>query len=107
MRAKLKGKKKMQIMRIKNKNKYVKIVDPPPWREPPRPNFIYVCTVTLWPTSIFGQIETCGWIESDKLEALPTKQHKKIERQYQALLDRQNERSEAWHNIYKSTKGEK
>ncbi len=43
---------------------------------PPAENMMYVCTRSLYGNSLWGQIESCGWIESSKLEPLNPKRKK-------------------------------
>jgi len=51
---------------------YVEACDPQ-GSEKPDCDCVYVCTRTPWRTSVFGQVESCGWIERSKLEPLNLK----------------------------------
>ena len=95
----------MKIHRVRKENGgeyYVEECDPQ-GSEKPDCDCVYVCTRTPWRTSVFGQVESCGWIERSKLEPLNLK--RKAERQIleniKSARDHGKELSKLWYDMQK------
>lgn len=95
----------MEICRVEKENGgeyYVEACDPQ-GAEKPEGDFAYVCTRTPWRTSMYGQVESCGWIEGSKLEPLNLKRKadREIVEHIQEARDHGNELSKMWFDMQK------
>ena len=84
---------------------FVEIIEPVEGDKKPFPDAIYVQTRTPWPTSIFAQVESAGWIEPSKLIALSHKKDKKMLERIKEVDKRQRQISQGWFEVYKGCKG--
>jgi len=94
------------LRKVKHKNGtyvYIEIIDPAPYSNENeiKAGRIYASTRTPYPTSLYGQIETAGWIEEDRLEPLTKKEIKKVIPTLIAIEEKAKKRSESFYNIYK------
>jgi len=101
----------MEIYRIKDKpDIYVEIIDPPEWATPPsKPgDWVYVMTRTPYCTTVFGQLESAGWIDRSRLELIAGKNKKEREllKDIEEAIEEGKRRSELWYNLYKVTRKE-
>jgi len=93
-----------KIYKIKGKDIYVEVVTPEVEETPPKPNMVHVVTRTLYPNSIYGQIEHSGWIEKEKLESVSEKKEKEILEKYAEIEKEAKKKSKLWYQIYKRNK---
>ena len=84
---------------------FVEIIERREGNKKPFPDAIYVQTRTPWPTSIFAQVESDGWIEQSKLIALSEKKDKKMLERIKEVDKRQRQISQGWFEDYKGCKG--
>ncbi len=94
------------IYRVQRENGgefYVEECDPQ-GAEKPEGDFVYVCTRTRWSTSMFGQVESCGWIERSKLEPLnlKLKGDRQIVEDIKSARDQGKELSKLWFDMQKA-----
>lgn len=73
--------------------------------DPPAEGLVYVCTRTPWRTSVFGQIESCFWMEESRLRPFKnTKKDQQIRDNIVKARDAGKERSALWYNVAKANK---
>jgi len=82
---------------------YVEIRKNPGFRED-KEGLVYVCTRTPYVTSLYGQIETCGFVEKERLIPFKnTKRDQKIKEQLERATKEGIERSKTMYEIAKGT----
>ena len=82
---------------------YVEIEPLPEWHEPLNNEEVFVCTRHLYNNSMFGQIETCGIVKIEQLQALKdTKKNRQIVEQIHSIRKTAEQRSEIWYNLEKA-----
>jgi len=96
----------MELCKVKKENGvdlYVEIM--PKAGEPPAEGLVYVCTRTPWPTSVYGQVESCFWTEGSRLKPFKnTKKDNKIRKDIINARDAGKKRSAIWYNLAKANK---
>ena len=69
---------------------------------------IFVTSRTDYPTSIYCQIESCGWVDKSKLIPFKnTKKDNKIQEQIEKIIQKGIDNSEKWYMFYKVTQTER
>ena len=92
--------------RLKDEDEFVEVVKKPDYTPDKfkSDDWAYVCTRTPYATSLFGQIESCGFVHVNDL--IPLDKSKKKDRELIEKLKKVQEegieRSAMWYKLYKS-----
>ena len=92
----------MEIYRVARKGGngefYVEKADP---EGRVKKGFTYVCTTSAYRNSMYGQIEECGWVETERLDPLlPTnKKNRETLERIEAVKKRAEDISKFWYEL--------